>query len=221
MDRGGRNIRHVERTIRVACRSLAALVLLLAFGALSVCAQEHAPKSFYKKDYASAPGAEGRDEPIETPERKPTQIAKSSAAASATTPSPKEKAPESIKRRVVISVYVNSQDREHLQKVLAEVYHLHDEKRAVVDSVEHIGNYASISPDVEDELKRRSINLRASTLPSLDANLTTSPAWVIMTPKGVHIAEGIITISSLFNEYGEYDPKKDANAESKVNVEGF
>jgi hypothetical protein len=221
MDRGVLNIRTGEQAIRVACRCLALLAFILAFGALSVCAQEHAPKSFYKKDYASAPGAEGRTEPIETPQRRPTQVVTNSASTSPTTSSPKEKATESRKRRVVISVYVNSQDREHLHRVLAEVYQLNDEKRAFVNSVEHIGNYSSITPDVEDELKRRSINLRAATLPSLDANLTTSPAWVIMTPQGVHIAEGIIEISSLFNEYGEYDPKNYSNAESTVKAEGF
>jgi len=186
-----------------------------------VIAEDSAPKNFYKKDYASAPGAQGRDEAAEAPRRGSTPNSRDDVSSANATATPKAKEPKNLKRRVVMRVYVNSKDREHLQSVLNEVYRLHDERKAFVLSVEHIGDYTAITPQIEEDLKARSIELLASSQPSLDLGLTTSPAWVIQTPQGAHTAEGIIAISAFFNEYGEYDPKRSPDSESKTKIEGF
>jgi hypothetical protein len=112
-------------------------------------------------------------------------------------------------------------DKEHFKRVIQEVLTLHDERRAFIFSLEQIGDYQNVPPEIENELAKRNIHLLASSGPPAAAGITLSPAWIIQTQKGTHIAEGIIEIHSLLNEYGEYDPKQHTDPKSKMNVEGF
>jgi len=202
------------------------LVIASCFRASCTAAQENAPKTFYKKDYASAPGAKGRDE-VPGQNRRPLggiASGRGDGGQSLTNPDSLATGGGSAvkgKRRVVISVFVNSKDRDHLQKVLNEVFRIHDEKWAFIHSVEHIGDYTSITPELEGELARRKILLRATTMPSADVTLTTSPAWIITTSEGSHIAQGIIDVHSFMNEFGDYEPKTYRKQNSKNKVEEF
>ena len=208
--------------MRLCISSLTALLLgLVILSSEDASAQNKSPKGFFKKDYAEAPGAQGRD--VAPPSADAFQGRRARSATNQAPPpaSQQNTAPTTRKRRIIISVYVNSADKEHFMKVLDELYTIHDEKRAFVVSLVHIGDYRSVTPEVEGELAQRNINLMAaSELPSV-VPATSSPVWMIQTQEGVHIAEGIIDIHSFFNEYGEYDPKRRKDPSLEGAVEGF
>jgi hypothetical protein len=195
------------------------VLMLGSFIPSIVIAQDTAPKNFYKRDYAIAPGAEGRDE---TPVSRAAPRKMPSSAQQSGTPIPQRKAtPVAKKRGVVISVHVNSADTEHLTKVLDEVFALYDGRTAFITAVNHIGDYRNVTPEMESELARRNITLMAGGEPPYNARGTVSPAWIIQTKQGTHIAEGIISIHSFFNEFGEYSPKQPNEKGPTTSVEGF
>jgi hypothetical protein len=195
---------------------------LVLLGSVTVVAhgQESGPKGFYKKDYAIAPGAPGRDDtqlgkeispqqPRPTMQQSPSSNIRNQGRGS------------QRKRRIVLSVYVNSVDKEHLAEVLTEVLALNDEKTAFISSFNHVGDYKNVTPEMEGELTKRGIKIVAVSEPPYAAQVTVSPAWFIQTQKGTHIAEGIVSIHSFFNEYGEYEPKRLPEQDRKNSMEGF
>ena len=209
-----------EKRYPMIRRWMCALVVV-SFHATAGYAQDNAPKNFYKKDYAVGPGAEGRDELQPTKEaasRKvrgtPTKETPAQGTQHKATPTPK-------KRRIVVSVYVSSADKEHLTKVLEEVLALHDERTAFITSVNHIGDYRNVSPEMESEFAKRQIKLMAAAEPPSSTQVSVSPAWIIQTKQGTHIAEGTIAIHSFFDEFGEYNPKGSRDQNPKTSVEGF
>jgi hypothetical protein len=209
-----------ERRDPMIRRWMCALVVV-SFHATAGYAQDNAPKNFYKKDYAVAPGAEGRDEPQPTKEAAankvrgtPTKETPAQGTQHKATPAPK-------KRRIVVSVYVSSADKDHLTKVLEEVLAVHDERTALVTSVNHIGDYRNVSPEMESELAKRQIKLLAAAEPPSSARVSVSPAWIIQTKQGTHIAEGTVAIHSFFDEFGEYNLKASNDQNPKTSVEGF
>ena len=214
------NVHCLENRKIVTQRLICALV---ACGVLSQLAhaQNNAPKTFYKKDYAIAPGAEGRDDAPSTKDASHRKVGNSSGQQGA--PQGSQRATTSVakKRMVVISVYVNSVDKEHLAKVLEEVYALHDEKTAFITSLNHIGDYRTITPEIESDLSKRKIRLFAAIEPPYTAQATVSPTWIIETKKGFHIAEGVIPIHAFFDEFGEYDPKRRSESNRTSSLEGF
>ena len=209
-----------------AGRAIVATLVVLGVGhvvlfAVSSQAQSNSPKSFYKKDYAIAPGAKGRDD-VQLPANSFQQGGGRGGAIQPVSQSPGQSTSANAqKRRILISLYVNSADKQHLNKVIEEALTLNDEKRAFVVSIHHIGDYQNVSQDMEAELAKRKIQLLAvSELPS-NVHATVSPTWIIQTQQGTHIAEGIIDIHSYLNEYGEYDPKRRNDPHFDDNVEGF
>jgi hypothetical protein len=207
--------------MRERCRYLALVAFGLVVGASVAFSQEQAPKTFYKKDYAIAPGAKGRDDPPPVERTSPRRSSQNRRDVTESPSSSRAPSSRAVKRRIILSVYVNSKEREHFTKVLNEVYRLHDEKRAFILNLYHIGDYTSVTPDITAELARRKLEIQGLSVPPPDAHVTMSPAWIITTREGTHIAEGIIQLGGLINEYGEYDPKKPIDPHSKNKVEEF
>ena len=98
---------------------------------------------------------------------------------------------------------------------------MHDERTAFITSVSHIGDYRNVSPEMESELAKRQIKLLAAAEPPSSARVSVSPAWIIQTKQGTHIAEGTVAIHSFFDEFGEYNPKASDDQNPKTSVEGF
>ena len=196
---------------------------LVVFGLVSgiAHAQNDAPKTFYKKDYAIAPGAEGGEYTLPQPSA-PQKKGKGTPAQESNPQAPQQKTtPAAKKRRIVMTVYVSSADKDHLSKVLEEVYAVNDERTAFIISLNHIGDYRNITPEMESELSKRHIQLLAAAEPPSAAQVTVSPTWIIQTQKGTHIAEGVIPIHLYFDEFGEYDPQRRNDSNPKTSVEGF
>lgn len=207
--------------MRLIARYFIATTCFLVTTSSNSIAQEASPKTFYKRDYASAPGAAGRE--YERPNaslknsKNSTGIPKQDSSSS----SGKISSPERKKRRVVVSVYVNSLDKEHFRKVMEEVFSLHDSRRAFITTVQHIGDYHVVTPELTDELSKRNIMMVAVSEPPIAAKVTKSPAWIITTKDGIHITEGTLSLSSSINEYGEYDPHLGSASPDRSKVEGF
>jgi len=205
---------------QLACYILNAVPLVFLCGPIAF-AEDAAPKKFYKRDYASAPGAEGREYDSPTSASQNVRGATQPTGGESPNKPGKIANPEKKRRRVVVSVYVNSQDKEHFKRTIAETLALHDSQKVFISTVQHIGDYNNVTPEQEEELSRRDITIIASSRPPAEANVTTSPTWVITARNGVHIAEGIFSISHLFNEYGDYDPKLANKTGDRSTVEGF
>jgi hypothetical protein len=195
--------------------------VVVSFYSASLSAQDNSPKSFYKKDYAVAPGAEGREDLQPPKEAAPKKVRGTPAKETPAHGGERKATPSPKKRSIVVSVYVSSGDKEHLTKVLEEVLALHDERIAFITSVSHIGDYRNLSAEMESELAKRQIKLLAATQPPSGAQVSVSPAWIIQTKQGTHIAEGTVAIHSFFNEFGEYTTKESHDQNPKTSVEGF
>lgn len=207
--------------MRELCRHLPFVAFVLVVGTSLAFSQEQGPTTFYKKDYAIAPGAEGRDDPPPERHTSPRSNSRNSREVTERLSSPRAPSRGTNKRRILLSVYVNSKDKEHFTKVLNEVYSLHDGKRAFILNLYHIGDYTSVTPEIAAELARRKLEIQGVNVLPPDARVTMSPTWIITTPAGTHIAEGIIQLGALINEYGEYDPKKPIDPHSKNKIQGF
>jgi hypothetical protein len=117
-----------------------------------------------------------------------------------------------------VDVTVSSSDPKHLLGVVEAIKHLYDNRLVFVRSVTHIGDYRSITGEIENELARRGISLSEGVAPPEQDPPPLSPRWEIHTRDGTHIAEGYLSLEPLINEYGEYDPRQRASISDKPEV---
>lgn len=189
----------------------------------SINAEPTVSKDFYNQDYAGAPsieqgGAAPRTSvPIRrrTPIQARTQASRNNTNTTNTTnttnnrtasngPGPAALAASKKRAKFVLSLYVNSLDKQHLEQVIAVALRIMDEKRGLVIKVQHVGDYRNVSPELQAELAKRGIQLYAAGLPDESFQITTSPAWFLYSPQGVRIVEGMIDIGRFIDEWGEY-----------------
>jgi hypothetical protein len=185
-------------------------------------AEDLKPKDFYQHNYAVAPGYEGAE-----------RIGGSSGTQTrATAPSVQE--PHTNQGRIsslpklrretkkpVVYVFVNSLERTHFNRVIQEAIRLHDAKRAVVVGVFHIGDYESMTPQIQQELNSREIGYYQAEAVFRELFAESSPTWVVSTQQGRHVAEGFLEIYPFFDEWGEYSPKRVEEPEDRSTMEGF
>ena len=198
--------------------SVCLIALLIA--PRSINAEPTVPKDFYSQDYAGAPSIEqgGAAPRTSVPIRRRTPIqARTQASRNNTNttnntnnirasngPGPAALAASKKRAKIVLSLYVNSLDKQHLEQVIAVALRIMDEKRGLVIKVQHVGDYRNVSPELQAELTKRGIQLYAAGLPDESFQITTSPAWFIYTPQGERIVEGMIDIGRFIDEWGEY-----------------
>lgn len=125
------------------------------------------------------------------------------------------------KRRVVVYLYVNSIDREHLKSALEVARRIHDERIAFVGAIHHIGDYRNLSAEDLTEFERRGITVIGDREPRLEVAVSNSPVWRLVTEQGIHLLEGEVDITRYFNPFGEYDPNSSKSAGVEVKMEGF
>jgi hypothetical protein len=125
------------------------------------------------------------------------------------------------KRRVVVYLYVNSIDREHLKSALEVARRIHDERIAFVGAIHHIGDYRNLSAEDLTEFERLGITVIGDLEPRLEVAVTNSPVWRLVTEQGIHLLEGEVDITRYFNSFGEYDPNSSQGAGIEVKMEGF
>lgn len=194
--------------------------------ARNVNAQIPQAREFYERDYAIAPGVAGQGGGAQARPRPRTQPAGKDAelrsagrgeegdvAGRGNSPSARGR-----KRRLLVDVTVSSSDPKHLLGVVEAIKHLYDNRLVFVRSVTHIGDYRSITGEIENELARRGISLSEGVAPPEQDPPPLSPRWEIHTRDGTHIAEGYLSLEPLINEYGEYDPRQRAPISDKPEV---
>lgn len=168
---------------------------------------------FYKNNYAARPEIngkpiEGSETPTGTPPQpSPVQDIKQSETAQKQGVFVSGSSDRITKnRKILATVYVNSLDLTHFNEVVAEIFRLHDQRIAFVRSVFHIGSYKSIKPELAAEFKKRNIELEQRTPPTApppEMNVTSSPAWLLVTKEGIHIVEGEVSLKNYIDEFGE------------------
>jgi hypothetical protein len=182
-------------------------------------------KDFYEHDYAIAPGVAGEGGGASARPKSKTKSDSTSANDASTVVELRGNrlSTRGKKRRLLIDVTANSADPKHFVAVIEAVTRLHDAKLAFIGTVTHVGDYRSVTPEIETELARRGILLMEGFSPPSGTPPPLSPLWEIRAPEGQHIAEGYLSIEPFINEYGEYDPKHRGGDPQKpeVAVEGF
>lgn len=205
--------------------SLVALLAVFLANAAVSAADTKIPKNFYQRDFAAQPGGAGSQGARRSETERGSAGERGMGARAAGGESAERRGsraalgiPGNGKRSAIVEVTVNSLDHEHMRLVVESVMQLHDQRLAMVLAVHHVGDYRGISPELEGALSRRGISVSESyEIPKLERELR-SPVWRVVSPQGVHIAEGVIDIRSLFNEMGEYDPKL---RDPALQMEGF
>ena len=194
--------------------------------ARNVNAQLPQAREFYERDYAVAPGVAGQGGGAQARPRPRTQPAGKDAelrsvgrgkegdvAGRGNSPLARGR-----KRKLLVDVTVSSSDPKHLLVVVEAIKHLYDSRLVFVRSVTHIGDYRSITDEIENELARRGIPLSEGVAPPEQDPPPLSPRWEIHTREGTHIAEGYLSLEPLINEYGEYDPRQRAPISDQLEV---
>lgn len=193
--------------------------LNLALAGQAALAAPEQPKEFYNRDFAAAPGQPGR---AKSPQETNSNVAsQGSHAGPSGIASTSQRPPGKQRQSVLVHAYISSIDRSHFEAAAASVLRLHDERRATVAAVFHVGDYRSVTPEIESEFARRRIPFAATLLVPPELGIQLSPAWVVITEEGPHLLEGFISISPAINEWGELDPTN-LNAEgSEGTLKGF
>lgn len=184
-------------------------------------AEPSKPQEFYERDYAIAPNVGGQGGGAQARPRSKRSVANEGLKDGNT---PAERAPtRGKKRRMLVNVTVNSLDTKHFAAVMEVVKRLHDSRLAFVGVVSHVGDYRSLTPELESELARRGIEVVEGMPPDGAKRSTVSPRWEILARDGFHVAEGFISIEPLINEWGDYDPELARKGETKpeAKIEGF
>lgn len=219
---------------------VSALVLLadplMPWGQLVSAEPEKLPKKFYERNFAGAPGGVQGDEIRRRPSKRATQSSGSGdtpargsqpdaqasvvgavqqqadSASRRATKSPTEK-----RQPLLISVVVNSLNREHFQRVINEAIRLHDSRIAVISSIDHIGDCRAVTPEIEAQLYRQR-GIVINQIDQLPARygVSLSPLWIVHKPEGLHLATGGMSIDSMINEFGEYDLSRARRAAQKM-----
>jgi hypothetical protein len=127
-----------------------------------------------------------------------------------------------------LELYVNSKDPKHFNAIIERAVRLQQSNVIPISAVYHIGDFNSVTPDIQGKLWRTKLKLFAlSGVPS-DLPITTSPAWVFVTRGGRRIVEGATSIESFIDDSGEFrdgshirDPLAVATPELGQKMEGF
>ena len=217
------DLSHAWTSRKRAVLVLSGLCVSLSFAwrASSAFGAPENPKEFYSNNYAAAPndqapgGPPRQNESAKRVTTGGTVSGPSGSVASVAKPAGVKK------RKILVNVFVNSANKDHFLRIIEEVIRLHDQKQAFVISVEHVGDYRSVTPDIEGALSKRGIQLyQISSVPA-ELEVSASPAWLIRTKQGTHIAEGFARLSQMINEWGEYVPRDPATPTPEQKLEGF
>jgi hypothetical protein len=205
---------------------LTATALVLSHANLCI-AQAGAPKDFYENNYAKSTGdisTRGAQAVVGAKESK--QRSKRSSGAVTVEKRGGEADQGKVlsktkKRRVIVSVVVNSLDKAHFEKVVEEVFRLRDTNSAFISELLHIGDYTVVTDKLEDECAKRGILIHQIDSPPKDLAVNTSPAWRVQTRDGFYVVEGFLSLGGFINEWGEFDPEGHEGGGSDLKVEGF
>lgn len=208
--------KHKKRT--QLSRAFVIAVLVVSLLVLTKNARaEPSTSQFYEKDYAktlpsarkeSVPqarkpaaatrGKTNRDN-SSAESRDQDSLSSDSDAASALTSDP-----NIPYQRSVLMLVVNSKDAKHLEATLAKAISLVEQKRILLSSVMHIGDYRTITPPQKARLEALAIPYIGVRNVPFVQDATMSPTWIFQGKDGMRVVEGFIDIDRFINSAGEY-----------------
>jgi hypothetical protein len=208
--------------LRTTFRYTALLALLLASSISSSEGQE-SPKEFYPKDFVQqqAPSPESATRGS-TPHsqsapkyqaKQPAPAVPSSDSAE-TIPNHSMQEPDFPKgnaseRATEVSVFVNSLNAEHLNRVLTKIISLNAKGKIHIGAIMLMGNSQNVAEKTKSALASQgTVMLPITELPS-NLPITRSPAWIVteMGPNdenSAQLVEGYFDIEQFFDQYGHF-----------------
>lgn len=200
---------------------LVALGVGLTIGGRVTLAEPATSREFYDHNYAATVGGQQGAEKGNAPharaatEREPVESLDVRAG------KVNGSANQGKRRRLSVSVYVNSKDSAHFNRTLDEILRLHDTKTVRITNVSHIGDYRAITDDTQRKLGARDIAVSQVDVPPKDFGITLSPAWCVQTREGIHIVEGASSITSFIDAWGDFKPRADEKVTPDEKLAGF
>jgi hypothetical protein len=108
-----------------------------------------------------------------------------------------------------VSVFVNSLDPAHLNRVIAKVLSLQSRGKIHFGAVMHMGNPHNVASQQEKALEAQGIMLMSIFELPTNLPITRSPAWVVTEvgpndEKHARLVEGYFDIEQFFDQYGHF-----------------
>lgn len=216
--------------------------LLLLCASVVLCFEssavaQRAPKEFFEKHYADKPHTAGEQQPeYAGREKVATRAPVRSASAGPSTTTPRvgreggkvrglQAQEKKRAQNGFLTVYVNSADKQHFERVIESTLIIAQKAQFYVASVVHIGDYRNVSEAVEQDVKGMGIALHAAGSPPPSLGISRSPAWVLYTPQGIHIVEGVVQFERFMTPMGEFSQQQQVApappTPTPLQVEGF
>lgn len=211
---------------------LCALALFNLVGVASTLAQVSEREDFFGKDFASSPMAGvkvNEDSPNPKPDLKPVRQPirpfddrrspiqnRSSNPAQQRVPDRgtiphdrliQDAQPKSGDGIIKISVVVNSLDRAHFDGTIRELVSVAKKRKIQIGSVMHIGDYRAITPSIEAAIKGVGGSIAGISTPPAEYGVETSPAWIMATPNGEIVLEGVRAVGLYIDGGGNFVEK--------------
>lgn len=103
-----------------------------------------------------------------------------------------------------ISLVVNSLDRKHFDSTIRELIAVSQKTKIPVGEVIHIGDYSVASEAVIKEISSRGGNIFGATEPPPEYGIQSSPTWILVTPNGKILLEGVRAVGLYIGPEGEF-----------------
>lgn len=122
-----------------------------------------------------------------------------------------------------VFLYVNSKDSAHLNAIVEKALRLAQRKRFVLQTIYHIGDHRTLSPENAALAQRLGIGYEAATKVAYSRGITMSPTWIFVKNGENRVVEGYSNIEPFIATEGLPLPaaKLDAMEPSQGELKGF
>jgi hypothetical protein len=123
----------------------------------------------------------------------------------------------------MVFLYVNSKDGVHLNAIVEKALRLAQRNRIHLQTIYHIGDYRTLSPENADLAKRLGIPYEAATKVAYSRGITMSPTWIFVKNGENRVVEGYTNIEPFITTEGLPLPaaKLDAIGKPQGELKGF
>jgi hypothetical protein len=122
-----------------------------------------------------------------------------------------------------VILYVNSKDAAHLNVVVENALRLAQKRRIALQTIYHIGDYRTLSPENAALAKKLGIRYEAATRVGYSRGITMSPTWIFVKNGEPRVVEGYMTIEPFIATEGLLPPamKLDSIDKRDGELKGF
>jgi hypothetical protein len=201
--------------------SLVALIVGVMSGSEVTLSEPAGSRDFYDHNYAASVGGQQGRSKLQVSRDRDAVTIKTIESGDSESGKARGAPDRSKRRRLWVSVYVNSKDLAHFKRAIDEILRLHDTKVVRISNVSHIGDYRTVTDDVQKKLAARDIAIGQVEAPPKTLGITMSPAWCVQTREGVHIIEGSPSVEPFIDAWGEFKLHEEEQKVLDGNLAGF